>query len=143
MLLKRRYARNQDGSVTDPTPIGVEVLNLGATPHWHPSPDLVAMGVNQGWIVINDKQTVLTIRTDAVHVHYKILRGPGYYCCHCKEKLPGTPGTADLLLNRQRLAHVAEQHPGKTSPDPENPGGYEGISYYDCVEKNPRVKAKG
>lgn len=128
MRLKRLYKRDDEGNVVDPTPIGVEVEGLGASQDQHFSPDLVETAIKQGWMVLDGDELLLVAKNG--DVPYRVLRTPGYYCCHCKAALP-TGGQA-------ALAHIMAEHGEAKSPDPENPAGYERINYLDCVEKNKR-----
>lgn len=123
MNLKRLYEDDDDGN---PQVVGVEVLSLGSTPNQHFSTDLVVSAIAQGWMVPSAGK--LTLKGANMTVPYKLLRKPGYYCCHCKAALDSGTGKA----------HVEAEHDGELSPDPANPSGYEMINYYDCVEINPR-----
>lgn len=100
----------------------VEVLHAGL--HQHFSPDMVFRGGQAGWLVSGGGK--LTVRGVDGAITYKVVRVPGYYCCHCKAPMD------DGLTAR---AHLAEKHAGEKSPDPSNPSGYERINYYDCVRE--------
>lgn len=56
------------------------------------------------------------------NVKYRVVRERGRHCAHCDEKLVDddngpSPGSAVR-------AHVANEHAGEISPDPENENGY-------------------
>lgn len=137
MYLKRIYERDKDGRAARDEhgnlkpPIGVVILGLGATPQQHFTLELVSEAIAQGWMSLEGER--LVVKGANREVAYKVLRAPGYYCCHCKAALAAGGETA--------RAHLAAAHAGKKSPDPQNPAGYERIHYFDCVEAQPRGRA--
>lgn len=110
-----------------PKVIGVEVLDLGHSPNQHFTPEYVMKAMREGWMSM--KGDVLTIHAKGGDVIYKILRTPGYYCCH-----DGSPQDGE----QEARDYVADNFAGKESPDKSNLAGYERINYYDCVETLPR-----
>jgi len=64
---------------------------------------------------------------------YRIVRVPGFYCCHCQAQLPDGP---------TGKVHVTTAHAGKASPDSSNPFGLRLNNFYECTkEKGTPVKA--
>lgn len=131
MLLRRQYhedklVRDKDGKVTEVKPgavKGVEVLKITNTQHLTGS--FLEGGESEGWL--SRSGDVIVIKNlKGSDVRYKIVRRPGYYCCHCKKAVDD---------GQSALIHLAAQHQGVTSPDPSNPAGYERINYYDCVKE--------
>ena len=131
MLLKRIYLRNEEGEVVDrqnPTVLGVQVLRAKDFQRF--SPDLVAAGVAQGWIVVEGN--TLTVKNSVPNddgsytvqnIVYRIVSRPGYYCCQCD---------APVANAEDAKAHILAEHPDQTSPDPSNPAGYRRTHSIDC-----------
>ena len=120
MLLKRLYDMSDPDK---PVVKGVEVLRAKERQHF--SPDLVAKAADQGWMEMAGGKIALNAENGTIL--YKIVRGPGYYCCHCGKHM------SDGAVAR---AHIDKEHAKKTSPDPANPSGYERIHYFDCVKES-------
>ena len=118
MLLKRLY----DSDKKDAKVIGVEVVRAKDRQHF--SPNILQMGAAQGWLKQADGK--ITIGKDANAVTYKVMRGPGYYCCHCRKAMDD---------GASARAHIEAEHAGEKSPDQSNPAGYERTHYYDCVKE--------
>lgn len=115
MLLKRNF----DMSGPEPRLVGVKLLHGG--PRQRFSPGLIERGIVEGWIQLGDN--MVKLRTDPPAT-YKIVRMPGYYCCHCNESLSDSPSGP---------IHVSMAHPGKKSPDPFNPSGFRKDNFYECI----------
>ncbi len=127
MLLKRIYKEGEVGrfnaeceaavlpselaAVRLPAVSHVRVLRAGRKQKF--SPDLVATGAAQGWLSMAGGRITLHAE-DGEHV-YRVVRVPGTYCCHCGVSVHDAGGAR---------AHIAAEHEGATSPDPENPSGY-------------------
>lgn len=130
MYLKRTYHQDKlvrdekTGKVTEVKPgavSGVKILRAGARQNF--STKIIEQGVAEGWLSLG--QGKITIKAEGGDVSYTIERAPGYYCCHCNEKLDdGTAGAA----------HVSEEHKDAESPDPGNPAGYRRDSFYACAK---------
>jgi hypothetical protein len=121
MLLKRLYADLTSNSRI----VGVRILHAGKKQRF--STNLVDNAVQQGWMSMDSGNIVILdgiVGVGGVPIKYKIVRTPGYYCCHCGLDV------GDSITGK---AHVAEKHKDKKSPDESNPSGYERINYYDCV----------
>lgn len=132
MEMKRHYEKNADGSLRmkggGPVVKGVEVLRAG--PRQKFSPEVIITGGAEGWLSFNEGKITIKAIDGSLTV-YRVLRVPGYYCCHCGEKLPGDPQSEeDRKNNGHRIEH-AKAH-GAPSPDRENPAGYRGNCYFDC-----------
>lgn len=128
MLLRRVYDQGQL--------VGVRVLR--SKPRQRFSTGLVQQGIAEGWLALDGGRIIIRAANGAYA--YRILRGPGYYCCYCGASQPGS-------LEAQ--AHVATHVEAPTSPgwlrrivggnkppappDPQNPSGYRRDDYYECV----------
>lgn len=124
MHLKRLY---KDGKVS-----GVQVLHAGAKQKF--TSDLIERGSAEGWLSMG--QGKVTVHAEGGDVRYRIIRSPGYYCCHCGQQLEGDPRIGDgPEAAKKRLAHVQEKHRGQPSPDPENPSGYMGTTTLKGVKE--------
>lgn len=124
MLLKRNYHHDPNG-IKAPAVSGVVIKRLCSNGKQHFSPKLVKTGISEGWLTKTD-EAIIIHDDDVGDIPFKILRGPGRYCCHCQEKLKDDP------TGEAARQHVEEKHKGKKSPDPRHPAGYEMINYYDC-----------
>jgi hypothetical protein len=105
-----------DRSGDQPVVNGIKVLRAKAKQHF--SPNLLEVGQLEGWLTRNGN--VLTIKSDPPLV-YRIVRTPGYYCCHCNRPLDDG-GVA--------RSHLSAAHADEESPDPANPAGYRRDNFY-------------
>jgi len=85
----------------------------------------VDRAILEGWGTLDRGKLVLHTEPKLT---YTITRPPGVYCCHCGEKLEAG--------NEVAQDHVAAEHVGETSPDPENPSGYCVTNFYVCEKVN-------
>ncbi len=144
MLLKRVYDHeasrdqwtpryNDRGVEVDRIPPLKAIKLLHAGPRQNFSPSLIEGAIAEGWVAMGDGQIVLRTEPPA---SYRIVRVPGYYCCHCQKKLEDGPSGK---------THVEAVHAGQTSPDPGNPSGYRRDNFYACerVEGPTTEKVSG
>lgn len=117
MQLKKLY----DTSGPTPQVTGVQVLHAG--PRQNFSPRILERGVAEGWITMGEGRILLRSKPP---VAYRIVRTPGYYCCHCGKGLDDSPAGH---------AHVDAAHAGKRSPDLSNPAGYRKDNFYACLRE--------
>ena len=134
MLMKRFYDKTDPNN---PRVAGVTVKHTGLRREQNFSSKLVAQAIEQGWMSIG--RGAVTIHAKDGDLVYAIERGSGVYCCHCTQAL-GDWKTAQ--------AHVAAAHPGKPSPDTNNPSGYRKVDGYECLlaeesQKKFGLKKKG
>ena len=109
----------------------VEVRHLGLKQKF--SPDLVARGAEEGWITLAEGN--ITLKTADGPIAFRVVRVPGLYCCHCGVAVHGSAAAR---------AHIAAEHPGQASPDPENPSGYMVTHAYKGVQQGmPVLIGKG
>lgn len=112
MLIRRIY---KDGRCDY-----VEILRAGDTQNF--STRLVAGALQEGWMeMINGK---IIVKSQPENLVYKIVKEPGYYCCHDGKKLE------DAIMAKN---YVESNFSGVPSPDPNNPAGYMKINHYECV----------
>jgi len=76
-----------------------------------------------GLVSIGDGK--ITLKT-VPPLSYKIVRGPGMYCCHCDAPLDDRP---------EALLHLKASHDGLESPDKQNPSGYRVDHFYFCEKE--------
>jgi hypothetical protein len=120
MWLKRMYTNVTTDAKGKRTGVLDYVKLLRAGPVQKFPTQFVQKGIEDGWVVLRAGK--ITLHTKPATT-YTILRGPGYYCSHCKVKL-GDQAEARL--------HVATEHKDQKSPDTGNPSGYEKANFYDC-----------
>jgi len=120
MWLKRMYRNVVADANGKRTGVLDHVKLLRAGPRQKFPTRFVQDGIDAGWIALSAGKIALHTKPPA---SYTILRGPGYYCSHCKVKL-GDQAEARL--------HVNTEHKGQKSPDTSNPSGYEKTNFYDC-----------
>jgi len=125
MLLKRLYDTPAEGGAARLA--GVAVIHTGTHEGQNFAPRYVERAVSEGWMSLS--RGTLTIHAAGADLVYKIVRGPGRWCCHCGEKLPDDDHPKGELARQ----HVAEKHAGKKSPDPSNPAGYVLVSGEQCT----------
>jgi len=118
MILKRIY---------DPGKLlaSVKVVSAGHMQRF--SPTFLTEQEKAGVISLNKDKTVLTMNTapgDPV-VSYKLVSGPGYYCCFCEKGLGNST---------EAQGHIASFHMGKPSPDSNNPIGYRKDNFYTGIK---------
>lgn len=114
MLLKRIY--RHDG----PEPVLDRVEVLRAKDKQNFSTRFVEKGIQSGLVTLSSD--TLTLNTEPV-MTYRIVNGPGYYCCHCEEPL------TDPLM---AFVHLRDEHEGAASPDAQNPAGYRRDNFFAC-----------
>ena len=118
MYLKRIYDKT--------APVGtkldhIKVLRAGDKQRF--ASEMVERAAGEGWLTLCGGKIMLDTRPP---LSYRIVRAPGFYCCHCAIKLSDATGAK---------AHVADKHTGMISPDQSNPAGYERIHFFDCVKE--------
>ena len=114
MLLKRIY----DHSGEKPKLHHIKVLRAKDKQHF--STRFVEKSLADGLLSMGDGQLILRTRPKLT---YRIVRAPGYYCCHCHR--PADDGSAARL-------HIEAEHKDEASPDPCNPAGYRRDNFYSC-----------
>jgi hypothetical protein len=114
MLLKRVY----DHSGKQPKLDHVKVLRANDKQHF--STRFVEKSTADGLMSLREGKIILHTRPELT---YRIVRQPGYYCCHCHQAVDD--GASARL-------HLESQHKGKKSPDPGNPAGYRRDNFYAC-----------
>jgi len=130
MLLKRIY----EGAKLQ----HIALRHTGVKAEQNFSRRLVEGAVADGWMTLSQGKIILHVQPE--DLVYMIVRGPGHYCCHCKEKLDGSG------FGAQARAHVKEKHAGASSPDPQWPAGYCVVNAYECVldtAQHAKYKAPG
>jgi len=123
MLLKRVY----DHSGTAPVLDHVKVLRAKGNQNF--STRFIENQLAAGLLsMANGEITLHTVP----ELKYRILRKPGYYCCHDNEPLSD---------GGHARKHLAEHHQGKKSPDACNPAGYRRDNFYACELIEPAAGA--
>lgn len=131
-LYLKRLHEHPDPEKPDPATAkvcGVKVIRANARHNF--SPDLVQKACAEGWMTLG--QGKITIHGHNRELVYRILRGPGRYCCHCKQELVDAGEWADAEKTKTKgQVHVATQHPDTPSPDSNYPAGYDWILHFEC-----------
>jgi len=135
MLLKRLY----DHSGGTPKFAGVRVLRAGRRQRF--SQGLVDEAVRDGWMALADGR--ITVRGVDKTLTYRIVRGPGYYCCYCGEPQPGAPEAkahvtmhVEAPSNPSWFRRLVGGRKALELPDPQNPSGYRRDNFYECVRED-------
>lgn len=125
MHIKRLYEKDAAGELAlrdgKPVVAGVRLLKAGARQNF--STRLVPRAVAEGWLTLSRGQ-IIVHAAGAPDLVYRIVRGPGYWCCHC--------GCA-LENDRAAQAHLAAAHKDQPSPDENWPAGFACLNHYECV----------
>lgn len=136
MLLKRLY----DHSGEAPRLSGIKVLHAG--PRQRFSPHLVDAAVLEGWMTLGDGKIILHVQPKPLT--YRTVRMPGYYCCHCGERLPGAVEAKTHVVEHAEakpspswFRKLIGEKPASGVPDPANPAGYRQDNFYECVLESP------
>jgi len=117
--------KRPEGVCLNPPPLShVAVLHTGWTKQQNFSGGLVQAALSEKWMTIGKGQITLHVQPE--DLVYTIVRVPGRYCCHCKEKL------VDDTSGQMARAHVASAHEGDVSPDTQHPAGYVMLNHYEC-----------
>ena len=66
---------------------------------------------------------IISMHTDGDDVKYRVIRGPGYYCCFDDVQLSGEDAAREYVVNN---------FAGQESPDKNNPSGYRKDSFFHC-----------
>jgi hypothetical protein len=134
MLLKRHYnipagwapERAPDGTLLNPLPVDhLEVKHTGVHPEQNFSRGLVDAGLAEGWLSMSRGKII--VHTAQEDLGYTVLKVPGTYCCSCDEAL------GEDQSGETGRRHVAANHAGEKSPDPNNPAGFRVTNAYECV----------
>lgn len=133
VLMKLKDPTKGYGALLNPPPIErVKVVHTGVSREQNFSERLVRAGVAEGFMTLGQGKLILHTVEGQPDLEYKILRAPGWYCCHCGQSLENAnaefaPGVS------YGTQHVLTQHPEMESPDRENPSGYERLNGYETA----------
>lgn len=105
---------------------GIKVLRAGRVQRF--TQNFITGGLLEGWLFMGDGLIVLRAEPEALT--YRVVRGPGAYCCFCDESVPG--GQTKALAD-ESLAHVAQAHSEEGIADPHHPAGYRVEAFYTTV----------
>lgn len=90
--------------------------------------------VEDGLMTLGGGKIILKTAEGEEDVVYRIVAGPGHYCCHCNARLGG---------EQEGRTHVEQEHEGEESPDPNNPAGYRRDHGYTAVLDGSDLDAGG
>jgi len=123
MYLKRFYKDADEGGnrLLD----YISLAHTGSSPEQNFNIGLVTELITLGFMEINGDTLIFRVHPE--DLRYQIKRAPGRYCLHCGQKLDEDQGGEMARL------HVALNHKGLKSPNPNTPAGYEWLRYYECV----------
>lgn len=115
MLLKKQYDHSSG------SPVLTHVKVLRAKKYQKFATELIQREIASGlFSVVNGRIIIKTIDGEPDLV-YKIVSGPGTYCCFCN---------AQLADSKDALQHVQDIHPKEKCPDSQNPAGYRVDHFY-------------
>lgn len=122
MELKRFYEK-KDGQLVlkDGKPVVSHVRVRRATKRWMPSSNVIEQGVAEGYFAVANGELSLKVAPGESPVTFKIVHGPGHYCCFCNKPLNDSA---------EGKAHVEQAHAGQVSPDQSNPSGWRRDNHY-------------
>lgn len=106
---------NKDGKLDH-----IQVNHTGTHPEQTFSTQMVDQGMAEGWISVVKGELVLHAKPE--DLHYAILNGPGFYCCHDGSK---------HATGKDAQNYTAKKFAGKPSPDANNPAGYRKLNGYE------------
>lgn len=78
-------------------------------------------GMQDGFLTMSKGEII--IHAQPKDLTYKIVRVPGYYCCH---------DDAPVANEREAREYIEKNHKGKECDDPNNPSGYRKDNFYHC-----------
>lgn len=105
----------------NPVLVGISITKLPKNGIQHFTQKLLDTLLQDGFLTMGKGKLTLETMVDAVE--FKVLRTPGYYCCHTGEKLDG---------EKEARAHIKARFAGKASPCKNNPSGYSKDNFYTC-----------
>lgn len=135
-----REKQKANPAAKPPNPTHATIRRAGKIMHF--TQDWINQRVAEGILSVGGGKLVFKTAEGEPDVAYKILAGPGRYCCHCEEALGS---------QKEAQAHVAEKHAGVPSPDLRtlhgklhgNPAGYRQDNFFNCeLEGEPIGYAK-
>jgi len=125
-----KLVRNKEGKVVDVAPGAIaDVRVLSAKKVQHFSPSVIERGAAEGWLSMANGLISIGKGKDAVQ--YRIVRTPGYYCCHDNKPVDDGPSA---------LEYIAANFKDVKSPDASNPAGYRRDNFYYCEKVETSVK---
>lgn len=128
---------------------GIQLIKLAATRRHHFGKTWIAKHIDRGFVTKTDK--AITLHTVDGDMKFSIDHPPGRYCLHCDTALPNEDEDGGFPAGHPELgkaarAHVAKEHKGAKSPNPNHPHGYKHKPYYgataaeDVPTINPNAK---
>lgn len=123
-------SRPEGACLNAPPFAGLSVAHTGMSREQNFARATVEEGLELGYLSIGKGQITLhAVDGDLV---YKIVRGPGRYCCHCAQRI-GEGGKGDKSAEAEAQAHVVAAHAGIASPDKGNPAGYRWLRGFETL----------
>ncbi len=113
---KGELIRDQDGDAILDT---IRVKRLSKMQNF--TQKLIDRAIREGFMSMIKGKIVL--HTNDGDLSYKIVRSPGYFCCHDNEPLGG---------EKECREYVEANFKGIESPDKNNPAGYRKDNFHAC-----------
>ena len=115
MFLKRIFTGEEGNRVFD----HLKVISHNKTQNF--TQKFIDKGIEEGYVTLSKGN--ITIHAKPNDLVYKIVRMPGWYCCHDDKKMESSEDAKRYLIRNFK---------GKKSPDSNNPSGYRKDNFYHC-----------
>ena len=118
MEIKRVFKTDNDGQPTDDLDY-VRVSRVSKRQNF--TQRFIDRAIQEGFASLVKGELVIHARPD--ELIYKILRMPGYFCCH---------DNAPLGSEKEAVEYLDANFDGAASPDANNPAGYRKDNFLAC-----------
>jgi len=123
MEIKRLYKKHDDGSLIlekgEPVVDTIKVKRLSKRQNF--TQKFIDNAVREGYATLSKGKVIL--HTQDGDLEFKILRSPGYFCCHDNKSLGG---------EKECRKYVKDNFNDIASPDKNNPSGYRKDNFHAC-----------
>jgi len=123
MKIKRFYKKDDKGALIlengEPVVETIKVTLLSKRQNF--TQKFIDKAIREGYATLTKGKLIL--HTQDGDLEYKILRSPGYFCCHDNQSLGG---------EKECREYVAINFAGIDSPDKNNPSGYRKDNFHAC-----------
>ena len=123
MEIKKLFKKNDKGALIldggEPVVDTIKVKRLSK--HQNFTQKFIDKAVREGYATLSKGKVI--IHTQDGDLEFKILRSPGYFCCHDNKSLGGEKECRD---------YVKDNFAGIDSPDKNNPSGYRKDNFHAC-----------
>jgi hypothetical protein len=115
---------------------GIQLIKLAPARRHHFGQAWLDRHIDRGFVTKTDKD--ITLHTVDGDMKFSVDHVPGRYCLHCNAALPNEDSEGAYPAGHPKLGeaarkHVAKDHKGAKSPNPNHPHGYKNKSYYGAT----------